>query len=279
MSSATDKSIMSDGNSICKSSRVNDVDAEKSHASKKTKLALLSSGIPKGKEEENRLTSSDRDTFVTEESTPIGRSTVEDRIRARARQHQSAAPPQTTATTNAATIKTSAVADPDILLRIADGIWSHTTTLRKQRTFNGSTKTVSNSSLKLNGNSGTTGKCRTFSLKDIVHVLSTNTMSYVGCTGTVMKSNGDVKSKLSKRQIVEAILQLTTPDRYSNWIVLITSDPLTQSSVRPSAEHGIAEKESKGLLLLQDMSPNTMIQINHSILYTTVRKQILKTFV
>jgi hypothetical protein len=48
-----------------------------------------------------------------------------------------------------------------------------------------------------------------------------------------------------------------------------------------SFQHSVNKDKEAGEapMLLQNVSPNTMIQINHSIPYTTVRKQILKSIV
>jgi hypothetical protein len=242
--SSTSTDVSKDGNSQGKSGRMDDATTFPFHASKKSKL-----------------------TFLSSESRPL---TVEDRVRARAFHQQSAIPPLSVTKYVHSSYPVQA-ADPDIVLRIADGIWSHVTTVRTQRVFNASTNLLSNHS-KILSEKRCLSKVQAFVLKDVVHVLRTTTMSFVGCTGKVMKSNGDVKSKLSKRQIVEAILELATPDRYSNWIVL-------NSSVQTYSIDGFAANKSNGPMLLQDMSPNTMIQINHSIPYAAVRKQILKTLV
>jgi hypothetical protein len=280
VSSATERFISDDGNSKGKSGRMDDAGVDSLHIPKKSKLALLSSGISTEKDEENNLLmSSGCETHEAESNIQIGRFTVEDRVRARALLQQSTGPSSSMSTSDIHSTLGVRVANPDIVLRIADGIWSHAATRRKQRVLNEPTKTISNPSAKLKDSIGLSN-FRTFVLKDIIHLLRTTTMSYVGSTGKVMKSNGDVKRKLSKRQIVEAIMELATPDRYSNWIVLISSDSLVQS-VLPSSVHvdGIVHKEGKGPLLLQNMSPNTLIQMNHSVPYTAVRKQILKTLV
>ena len=218
-------------------------------------------------EEVHHLKNTECDTVS---SLPMKPSTVEDRVRARALlQLQSEGAPHTSGTNGLRHSSSHPGSDPDLVLRIADGIWSHSTSLRKQRIFNSSTKTVSNYAPKFNENS-LESNYQTFSLQDLIQVLRTTNMTHVSSTGAVMNVDAG-KSKLSKREVLQALLELATPERYSNWISMAQSQH--KSELEGSRE------ETQLPTRLEDVSPNTMVRINHAVQYTTVRKQILKSTV
>jgi hypothetical protein len=226
-------------------------------------------------------------------------TTVEDRVRARAqRQLQSQPPPKSMPLNdNMDQIQTThhPVVDSDLLLRVADGIWSYATTTNFahiHRTYNSSTKEVPNRPLSAKQSLNISTNYQTFALKDIVRLLRSTAMTYVGRTTKVMKSNTAVQNKLSKRQIAEAMMELST-DRYYNWITFIDPTHLLSeqdhNAARPleppevsvntngtisSLQPQVATPQQQQIILIQNLSYNTIVHINHSVNYTKIRKQI-----
>jgi hypothetical protein len=227
-------------------------------------------------------------------------TTVEDRVRARAqRQLQSQPPPNSMPLNdNMDQIQTThhPFVDSDLLLRVADGIWSYATTTNfanKHRTYNSSPKEeVPNRPLSAKQSLNISTNYQTFVLKDIVRLLRSTAMTYVGRTTKVMKSNTAVQNKLSKRQIAEAMIELST-DRYYNWITFIDPThslfeqdhkaakplgppevPVNTKGTISSLQPQVANPQQQQLLLIQNLSSNTIVHINHSVNYTKIRKQI-----